>query len=158
MSSQEKAATAPTYSPAETRLIQIAFKHMRGAPDCDWDAVAQEYGYKDAKMARSKYGLAMHKYNKSTGATSNGTSTAGTAAKATTRKRKAGKIDEAATNGGPKRGRGRPKVSASEVQENEDDIEETETKVKMEPKEETADREGSDSEQAAKKEEVAEEA
>ncbi|MCJ1416820.1 hypothetical protein MMC32_003158 [Xylographa parallela] len=157
MSSQEKASTTPTYSPAETRLIQIAFKHMKGAPDCDWDAVALEYGYKDGKMARSKYGLAMHKYSKPTGTSSNGTSTASPAAKPSPRKRKAGKTDDAAANGPAKRGRGRPKVSAAEVQENEDDVEETEMKVKVEPQEATADHEGSDVEPAAKKEEEGEE-
>ncbi|MCJ1382723.1 hypothetical protein MMC17_005836 [Xylographa soralifera] len=146
--SSEKPATFSGYSPAESKLIQIAFKHMRGVPDCDWDAIASEYGYKDDRVARAKYGLAMNKY-KNTGATSNGAAAPGQAAKVSPRKRKA----EAAPNGKARRGRKPKGLSAVEVQENEDDVEETEEKVKVEPKEEATSHDDSDTEPVAKEEE-----
>ncbi|MCJ1284259.1 hypothetical protein MMC26_003590 [Xylographa opegraphella] len=153
MSSPEKPATTPAYSPAETRLIQIAFKHMKGYPDCNWDAIALEYGYKDGKMARAKYGLAMNKY-KTTSATTNGISPTKSATKTSSRKRNA----EGTPKG--KAGRGRPQkgLTAIEVQEDEDDVEETNKKVKLEPKKEAANSEHSDDEQAIKEELELEEA
>ncbi|MCJ1387208.1 hypothetical protein MMC18_000048 [Xylographa bjoerkii] len=205
MSSPAKTATYSAYSPAETKLIQIAFKHMKSIPEvsftvasvwsypqpltpksitpngrppchkyimqaqfitsniphptknsklthtaqCDWDAIANEYGYKSASLARAKYGLAMNKY-KTSSALPDGTPTTSAAAKTPSRKRKA---PGEAANGGAKRGR-KPKVlSAVEVQENEDDAEVAEQKVKVEPKEEHAIQAGSDTESAGKEDE-----
>ncbi|MCJ1397949.1 hypothetical protein MMC11_001145 [Xylographa trunciseda] len=151
MSSPARATGYSTYSPAETKLIQIAFKHMKGIPDCDWDAIATEYGYKNAAIARAKYGIAMNKY-KSAGATTDGAPTVTPAAKAPTRKRKA---PGDTPNGGTKRGRKPKGLSAVEVQDNEDDAEVAEEKIKVEAKEEAATEDGSESEAVGKEEEEA---
>ncbi|KAI9853158.1 MAG: hypothetical protein M1838_000014 [Thelocarpon superellum] len=69
MSSDERDASKETkeFTPAETRLILIAFKHMTGTPEIDFEKVAQEYGYKNKTLARSKYTNAKSKLSKSMG-------------------------------------------------------------------------------------------
>ncbi|MCJ1307185.1 hypothetical protein MMC25_000831 [Agyrium rufum] len=52
-------ATTPSeisFTPAESKLMTITCKYMRSMPDVDWKAVAEEYGYRDAKVARDKFG------------------------------------------------------------------------------------------------------
>lgn len=141
------------FTAGETKLLVSIMKHMTGNPpvnppgpylpppitnqpwnQTDWDAVAQDQGYKDASIARTRYGQIRKKKLDGAG---NGAPEGGVDKASPGGRKAAGKPKKAGGDGGKVRGKGK-KVKEEEVGgEGEDEGEDRDgegqgEKVKME--------------------------